>query len=391
VKKGLKMDAYFAVTAPGLEPFTTRELTGLGLLPGTAMEAASPGGVAFKGDLPALYRANLHLRTASRILARLGTFFYATTFEELQKRASRLPWERCLTPGQPVAVHVTCHQSKLYHSDAVARTVLAGLEERLGRASALVKTDEDADGHPPQLIVVRLVDDKCTVSVDSSGELLHKRGYRLAVAKAPLRETLAAALLMASGWDTSAALLDPFCGSGTIAIEAALMRLGLPPGLNRRFAFMDWPGFEPSAFNNLVSAIRDQQSAISNQQSAIGILASDRDAGAIKMAQANAERAGVSEYIEFKCQAVSSVTPPAGPGWVVTNPPYGVRVSAAKDLRNLYAQFGNVLRRQCPGWNVAVLYNDPVLLGQMHMELDDSLGFINGGISVRVARGKINP
>jgi putative N6-adenine-specific DNA methylase len=383
------MDSYFAVSAPGLEPFTAQELTSLGLPLSSPAFLPSDGGILFKGDLHDLYRANLHLRTASRILSRLGTFFYATTFPELQKRASRLPWERCLTPGQPVTMRVTCHQSKLYHSDAVARSISAGLEERLGKPSPLVKADEDEDGHPPQLIVVRLVDDKCTVSVDSSGALLHKRGYRLAVAKAPLRETLAAALLLASGWDRSAPLLDPFCGSGTIPIEAALMKLGLPPGLNRRFAFMDWPGYEPSVFSDQLSASRDQRLAISNQQPTIEILASDRDAGAIQMARANAERAGVLDAIEFKCQAVSSITPPALPGWVVTNPPYGVRVSEGKDLRNLYAQFGNVLRRQCPGWNTTVLCNDLVLLGQMQMNLDTSLGFVNGGISVRVARGLV--
>jgi len=334
VKKGLKMDNYFAVTAPGLEPFTAQELTALGFPLSTPAFLPSDGGILFKGDLNDLYRANLHLRTASRILARLGNFFYAATFPELQKRASRLPWERCLTPGQPVALRVTCHQSKLYHSDAVARSLLAGLEQRLGKPSPLVKADEDADGHPPQLILVRLVDDKCTISVDSSGELLHKRGYRLAVAKAPLRETLAAALLMASGWDRSAALLDPFCGSGTIPIEAALMSLGLPPGLNRRFAFMDWPGYEQAAFSDQLSALRDQRSTIRNPQSEISIFASDRDAGAIKMAQANAERAGVLDYIEFKCQAVSSITPPAGSGLVTTqpNPAAGVMDGSAWHL-----------------------------------------------------------
>jgi putative N6-adenine-specific DNA methylase len=382
------LDTYFAVTAPGLEPFTALELTALGLACVPAAEAASPGGVAFKGDLQTLYRANLQLRSASRILARLGTFFYATTFPELQKRASRLPWERCLTPGQTVAMRVTCHQSRLYHSDAVARSVSAGLEERLGKACPLVKEEKETDGHPSQLIIVRLVDDKCTISIDTSGELLHKRGYRLEVAKAPLRETLAAALLMASGWEQSATLLDPFCGSGTIPIEAALMSLGIPPGLNRRFAFMDWPGFDSQKWAD----IRNESAPIAHSSFSIhpSILASDRDAGAIKMAHANAERAGVSDTIEFKCQAVSSITPPAGPGWVVTNPPYGVRVSEGKDLRNLYAQFGNVLRRQCPGWNVAVLCNDPVLLGQMQVKLDTSLGFVNGGIGVRVARGNIS-
>ncbi len=406
------MDSFFAVTAPGLEPFTTQELLELDLRPIPAPEVIQPkdmqtaqapvegeedqrvlpgfavrpgsGGITFKGDLAALYRANLHLRTASRILARLGNFFHTTTFPNLQKRASRLPWERFLTPGQPISMRVTCHNSKLYHSDAVARSVLAGLAERMGQASPLIKADEQIDGHLPQLVTVRLLDDKCTVSVDSSGDLLHKRGYRQAVAKAPLRETLAAALLMASGWNKTAPLLDPFCGSGTIPIEAALMALEIPPGRNRRFAFMDWPNYDEQLWLSIKAQIRPSTSAPQSS-----ILASDRDAGAIKMAHENAGRAGVEEFIEFKCQAVSSITPPPSPGWVVTNPPYGMRISAGKDLRNLYAQFGNVLRKQCPGWQVAVLCNDRVLLGQMHLDLDTSLGFVNGGIPVRVGRGTV--
>jgi putative N6-adenine-specific DNA methylase len=377
----LDLDSFFAVTAPGLEPFTAQELRRLfpDLEPVTV-----PGGVLFKGDLTALYRANLHLRTASRILARLGNFFYATTFPELQQRLARLPWERFLTPRQPVSIHVTCHKSKLYHSDAVARTVSAALEQRLGGASPLLKAGEDSP-QPPQLVLVRLAEDKCTVSVDSSGTLLHKRGYRQAVAKAPLRETLAAALLMASGWDLASPLLDPFCGSGTIPIEAALMALGIPPGINRRFAFMDWPGYDESLW----------QDTAGTWQKAAGspplIQASDRDAGAIKMAQANAERAGISDTIEFKCQAVSSITPPPVPGrgWVVTNPPYGLRLSEGKDLRNLYAQFGNVLRQKCPGWHLSVLCSDRALLGQMHIQMDTSLSLVNGGIRVRLGRGKV--
>jgi len=371
------MDSFFAVSAPGLEPFTAQELGGL--FPDLE-RATLPGGVLFKGDLTALYRANLYLRTASRILARLGNFFYATTFLELQKRASRLPWERFLSPGQPLSMHVTCHNSKLYHSDAVGRSVSAALEERLGTASPLLKSDEQT-AQPPQLIVVRLSDDKCSVSVDSSGTLLHKRGYRQAVAKAPLRETLAAALLMASGWDQASPMLDPFCGSGTIPIEAALLALGIPPGIKRRFAFMDWPNFDQPLWQTLHASA----STLHGQPPII--LASDRDAGAIKMAHGNAERAGVSDHIEFKCQAVSSITPPDNIGWVVTNPPYGLRLSEGKDLRNLYAQFGNVLRQNCPGWNLSVLCSDPVLLGQMQVKMDASLNLVNGGIRVRLGRG----
>ncbi len=407
----MNLDTYFAVTAPGLEPFTAQELRRLfpDRDPAAPDSASSPlhpfepaqgkpssfishpssfifhplsGGVEFRGGLPALYRANLHLRTASRILARLGNFFYATTFEELQKRASRLPWERFLTPGQPVSIRVTCHKSKLYHSDAVARTVSAALAERLGQPSPIAKLDEETN-QPPQLVIVRLAEDKCTVSVDSSGTILHKRGYRLAVAKAPLRETLAAALLMASGWDKVSPLLDPFCGSGTIPIEAALMALGIPPGIHRLFAFMDWPGYDEKLWQNIVSRRQKAES------SPPPILASDRDAGAIKMSQANAERAGVSDYIEFTCQAVSAVTPPVQKGWVVTNPPYGLRVSEGKDLRNLYAQFGNVLREKCPGWNLSVLCSDRALLGQMQVRMDTSLALVNGGVRVMVGKGRV--
>jgi putative N6-adenine-specific DNA methylase len=373
------LDTYFVVTAPGLEPFAFQELQSLDLL-----AVPEPGGITIKGNLEALYRANLHLRTASRILARLGTFFRATTFPELQKRASHLPWERFLVPGQPIAMHVTCHKSRLYHSDAVRRSVLIGLEERLGKPAPLVKADDGINGQSPQLIVVRLSGDQCTISIDSSGELLHKRGYRQAVAKAPLRETLAAALVMASGWDKSGPLLDPFCGSGTIPIEAACLALKIPPGLHRRFAFFDWPNYDKPLWLSIKDA--DQSSATTLVPM---IHASDRDAGAIKMAHENAERAGVADHLEFKCQAVSSISPPPGPGWIVTNPPYGLRISGGKDLRNLYAQFGNVLRTHCPKWNVAILSSDQVLLGQMRIHLDTSLGFVNGGIAVRVARGQV--
>ncbi|MGA2504099.1 MAG: class I SAM-dependent RNA methyltransferase, partial [Anaerolineales bacterium] len=210
------MDSFFAVSAPGLEPFTSLELRALDLAPASQ----EPGGILFLGDLAALYRTNLHLRTASRILARLGNFFYATTIPQLEQRLASLPWERFLAPRQPVSLRVTCHKSKLYRSDAVARVASRALEQRLGSPSPLLKPDEDGDTIS-QLVVIRLADDKCTVSVDSSGTLLHKRGYRQAVAKAPLRETIAAALLMASGWDQVSPLLDPFCGSGTIPIEAA--------------------------------------------------------------------------------------------------------------------------------------------------------------------------
>ncbi|MCU0488735.1 MAG: class I SAM-dependent RNA methyltransferase [Anaerolineales bacterium] len=378
---------YFAVSAPGLEALTALELLQLGLV---ERVAPNPGGVEFTGDRAALYWANLHLRTASRILVRLGDF-QAIGFSELRKRASRLEWERFLKPGQPVALRVTCHKSRLFHSDAVAERVAAAIGDRLGRPSPQQKPDDDATGSLPQLVVVRLAFDHCTISLDSSGALLHRRGYRLATAKAPLRETLAAGLLLASAWDGDSPLLDPFCGSGTIPIEAASLALGRPPGRQRRFAFMDWPGFERPAWQALLAqADQASQRLAEAKAGKLHLLASDRDAGAIELAQANAARAGVASWIEFSCRAVSAIEPPAQPGWLVTNPPYGVRVSPEKDLRNLYAQLGNLLRARCPGWQVAILSSDRLLLGQIGLRLDTSLALVNGGVPVRLGRGRVD-
>jgi putative N6-adenine-specific DNA methylase len=220
--------------------------------------------------------------------------------------------------------------------------------------------------------------------VDSSGEHLHRRGYKLAVAKAPLRETLAAGMLLASGWDGHSPLLDPFCGSGTIPIEAVLLGLKIAPGARRHFQFEQWPGFDGHAWQEMLRAAESQRGS-----SLPKIVASDRDAGAIEMSKANAARAGVAELIEFSHRAVSSLEPIAGRGWAVTNPPYGERVSSGKDLRNLYARFGDVLRAQCPGWRVALLCNDEALLRQTRFSFVRKIGLENGGIDVQLALGSV--
>lgn len=372
----------FAVTAPGVQVYTAAELAELGLLPEAAGTVTSSGGVAINGGLEAVYRANLWLRTANRVLVRLGEF-YAAAFSKLRKETSRLPWEDYLIPGQPVALRVTCKKSRLYHSTAVAERIAASIGDRLGKLPPQVKFDPDADNNHAQLVIVRLHHDRCTISVDSSGALLHRRGYRLGTAKAPLRETLAAGMLRASGWDRVSPLADPFCGSGTIPIEAALMASNIPPGQARSFAFMDWPGYDAPFWESLLHAAAGQRRADIPR-----IYASDRDAGAIKIARANAARAGVVEAIEFACQTVSALSP-VGTGWVVTNPPYGMRVSKNKDLRNLYAQFGNVLRRECPGWQVAFLSNSFQLIGSTGLDLDTSISFQSGGSAVKVARGVV--
>ena len=228
------------------------------------------------------------------------------------------------------------------------------------------------------------MDNLCTISIDSSGALLHRRGYRLATARAPLRETLASALVMASGWDKVSPLLDPFCGSGTIPIEAALLAGRVPAGFRRPFAFMDWPHFDSTYWEELLA-----EAAKAIVSDIPRIMGSDRDAGAIRAAQANAERAGLAGCIEFSARAISAIDPPPGPGWVVTNPPYGVRVSQTKDLRNLYAQFGKVMRAKCPGWRVTMVCDGVRLIRNTGLDFDQGIPTTNGGLKVRLVRSVV--
>jgi putative N6-adenine-specific DNA methylase len=365
----------FAACAPGFEPLLAGELRGLGA--GALKPEA--GGVAFRGSLPELLRANLWLRTASRVLLRLGEF-HARDFEQLRRRAGRLPFGMFIAPGRAVRISVSCSKSRVRHTGAVAQRVRQAISDVLGAEAPVARADEP--GHP--LLLVRLVHDRCTVSLDSSGELLHQRGWRKRAGKAPLRETLAAALLLGSGWDRESPLADPFCGSGTIPIEAALLARNLAPGRGRRFACQDWPGFGAAlasrAFTEAESAARPSAPAISG---------SDRDAGAVESALANAEGAGVGRDIVFSRRAISDFEPPDGKGWIVCNPPYGVRLRGGGDLRDLYARLGDVLRRRCAGWRVALLCSDARLVRASGLPLEPGARWRNGGLAVSVYAGRV--
>jgi putative N6-adenine-specific DNA methylase len=378
----------FAVTAPGLKEFALQEMESLGLTPDKPAsrrpngETEGAGGVPFHGSDQDLYRANLHLRTVNRILVRLGEF-HASAFSELRKKAGRLAWERYLEPGIPIALRVSCRKSRLYHSGGVAERVAGAIADRLGNASVIEPFEERADSSPVQLVVVRLFNDQATISIDSSGENLHRRGYRKATAKAPLRETLAAAMLYAGAWDGSSTLLDPFCGSGTIPIEAALLAKKSAPGKARRFAFMDWPVFKHNVWEKVL-----EEALEGEIDCKAPIYGSDRDAGAVKMSQANAERAGVLDCIEFSHRAVSAVEP-VGKGILASNPPYGLRVSQGKDLRNLYDQFGKVLKEHCPGWGVVLLGSQKQLITRTGVEFERFISTNNGGVNVLIAIGNV--
>lgn len=372
----------FAVCALGLEPILQRELHALGV----ESSIAEPGGITFTGTAEAICRANLWLRVASRITVRVGEF-HARALGELERRAKQQPWEQYVSAGRPVRLRVTCRKSRLYHTDAVAERIAAGIEARVGGGAdiAVAKGEEESVADDAQLIVVRVLHDRCTLSVDSSGALLHRRGYRLATAKAPLRETLAAALLLASEWDTRSPLLDPMCGSGTIAIEGALLARRIAPGLNRQFAFMHWPDFDAALWRRLLDEARER----ARPSAPAPIQGSDRDAGAIEAAVANAERAGVLRDVELTRRPLSAIEPPPRKGWIVTNPPYGARVGDRDQLRNLYAQLGNVARRKCAGWMLTLLSAEPRLDGQIGIPLERVLETRNGGLAVRVMKGEV--
>jgi putative N6-adenine-specific DNA methylase len=233
------------------------------------------------------------------------------------------------------------------------------------------------------LFLVRFDHDVCTVSADCSGPPLHQRGWRLATAKAPLRPTLAAAMLLEAGWPAPTPLLDPLCGSGTIAIEAALIATQRAPGADRHFAFLHWPSFEPGTWASVKASMR----ATRDLPPVHPIVATDRDAGAIESTLANAARAGVAELIDARVGALSRAprlqpVREAGAGMIVTNPPYGRRVSSTKQLRDLYASLGNLVRGPLAAWDLSFLSADDALAHATGLALHPLFRTKNGGIDV---------
>lgn len=373
----------FAIVAPGLEAFALAEARALGL-PAELEEGG--GGIAWQGDIRSVLLANAGLRIVSRVVVRLASF-EARSFAELERHARQIPWSRIVQPGGSVRFRVTCKKSKLYHSDAVAQRLADAVTRALPgvHAEGASGAEDDGTDDDAQLFVVRVLRDRVSVSADASGALLHRRGYRQATAKAPLRETMAAALIAASGWDRSSPLLDPFCGSGTIPIEGALMARGMAPGEGRSFAAERWPGVSRTLGERIRGELAERHS--SQAESIIGY---DRDAGAIAAATANAERAGVLGDIRLAAHSLSAAEfPDAARGWVVTNPPYGLRVGETDRVRDLWAQLGHVLRDRARGWRVALLSPDPALERQLRIPLRVVAQTSNGGIPIRVVVGDV--
>ncbi|WP_244536204.1 class I SAM-dependent RNA methyltransferase [Hyphomicrobium sp. NDB2Meth4] len=330
----------FLVATPGLEGPLCAEARANGFKAKTVA-----GGVALKGGWSDVWRANLQLRGPTRIMARIDSF-HVTHLSQLDKRARRVPWHQVLKRNKPFRVEASCKSSKIYHSGAAAQRIERAIVEELGAQPA-----DDA----AVCIKVRIEDDLCTISVDTSGESLHKRGHKQAVAKAPMRETMAAMFLRQCGFDGTQPVLDPMCGSGTFVIEAAEIASGLQPGRSRKFAFEDLASFEPKVWQSM----RAEASPLSPSVKFYG---SDLDPGAIRMCNANAERAGVAAITEFHQCGVEELTAPEGPpGIVIVNPPYGDRIGQKGPLRQLYRSLGQTLLTRFSGWRVGLITNEAKL------------------------------
>lgn len=371
----------FLVVPPGFESIAKKEII-LNFPEIKSVEGSDE--LEYECDLETIYKLNLTLRIPNRILIRFAEFS-VKTFQDLFQTTVRLPWKQYLRKDSKVVIRTTCRKSKLYHSGAVTQRIHQAIEAHLASSIPLISTDAEDHNNKHQLIIVRLFKDTVTISIDSSGNPLHMRGYREFVAKAPIRENLASGLLYASGWNPEKPLIDPFCGSGTIPIEAALMAKNQPPGLYRDFAFEHWPGFKQKSWQEIRRAF------ISNLQNTdVSILGSDRDFGAIEIAKTNAQKAKVGHLIHWQQSTISEIIPVDQPGWIITNPPYGVRVSSNKDLRNLYARFGDQLQKNFSGWELIFLCNNATLANHTKLKPKSLLSFSNGGINAQAFYAKIS-
>jgi len=374
---------WFAVCAPGLEAPLFQEMRALGLEPLPA--EPDGGGVGFRGKLEAGYLANLWLRCCARVLLRLADF-RVRTWDDLVRQARGVPWEAFLPAGAPLRIKVSLKGSNLKHSGRVAEEVLAAAAQsltKLGLAPPILAASQE----PAQAIMVRGLDRRCQISLDASGEHLHKRGYRLAAGKAPLREDLAAALVTLAGYDGSQPFLDPMCGAGTLAIEAALLSRGLPAlGEERDLSMLAWPCHREPTWRHLREKAREQALGAAPQP----ILARDAQTSAIRATAANAQRAGVAaDLVIAKADFFQTPAPPGPPGLLAMNPPYGKRLGSVRQAGEFAQRLGAHLANHYPGWRVAAVLYLPQWLEVLGLRDARTLAAPFGGLKVTLAVGEV--
>ncbi|MBN2645227.1 MAG: hypothetical protein JXR59_07135 [Desulfuromonadaceae bacterium] len=365
--KKKRQESFYIIVQPGLEALCASELAKcLG-------DNAPPcqiehGGIGFSGCLNELYQASLWLRSASRILVRFGQFT-CRDFPTLYRKAKNLPWGMYLRHAGVLQVQASCRGSRLNHTGRIAET----LSDACARALGQEPTSRTGDNNvPPQTLFVRLHNDICTLSMDCSGDHLHRRGYRTQTTAAPLRENLAAACLLQYRWSGRQAFLDPFCGSGTFAIEAALIAGNRPAGAQRDFAFMNWPGYRQGLWQAIQLQAEQQQRAVK-----VPIFASDRDPRALEAAKINARNAGVYDTISWQQQSIENLSLPIENGLWLCNPPYGERLESEISTSQRLRQLQQLHRQRLPSWQAAAL-----LPTCPHTACRALLKFSNGGLDV---------
>ena len=365
----------FAAVPRGAEELTAAELASLG----TEAVKVVRGGVEFTAGRSGLYQANLRLRTASRILVQLATFPCRTP-EELYAGVRALEWHRLVTPRMTIAVDCNLRDSVITHSGFAALKTKDAVVDRIRDECGSRPSVDTAD--PDVRINVHLKDNVCTVSLDSSGEPLDRRGYRLERNDAPLRETLAAAVLAHTGWQGEVPLADPMCGSGTIPIEAALIAANAAPGLQRGFGFQRWSDYDSALWERLV---REARSAVKPVPAGL-ITGYDHDSQALKLASRNAEKAGMKGNLHFFHAALELFQPQGEGGVVILNPPYGKRLGDEEQLKELYCLIGDVMKKRCRGWTGYVLTGNLELAKYIGLRASRRIVLYNGAIECRLLK-----
>ena len=328
----------------GLEAVTKREIYDLGY----EISRVEDGRVTFIGDEEAICRSNIFLRTAERVLLQVGRF-HATTFDELFEGIKALPWENYIPrDGKFWVKKASSIKSKLFSPSDIQSIAKKAMVERLKEVYHVSWFEEDGAPYPVRIFLLK---DEVMVTLDTSGDSLHKRGYRLMTSKAPLTETLAAALILLTPWRRDRILVDPFCGSGTFPIEAAMIASGIAPGMNRSFTAEEWTNFIPK--NLWYEAVEEAQEQMDTEVK-VDIQGYDIDPEVVKAARENAKRAGVEHMIHFQQRAVADLSHPKKYGYIITNPPNGERLEDKEDLPQLYSEIG-ASYRNLDSWSMYLI------------------------------------
>ncbi len=365
------MKDYFATVARGLEPIAAAELERLG-----AQEVRTEfTGVHFVGDKAMLYRVNLWARTVFRVLVPIREFSCPNS-DILYSEVQKISWDNYLQPHNTLAVDCTGRNEKLNHTHFTALQVKNAIvdQQRLksGQRSSVDAKDPDV------LINVHIHQDRCILSLDSSGTSLHRRGYRQAMGTAPLKETLAAALLDMADWDSSLPFLDPLCGSGTLPLEAGLKALNIAPGLFRKkFGFESFADFDEQLWQELLTSA--QNSKVPELKAPIS--GSDRDSNVLIQARTNAERCGIQHQITFAQTELSQIEAPADCGVLICNPPYGERLGDPKELGVLYKTLGDILKQRFKGWTAFILTGNKELAKRVGLKASRRIPVYNGSLA----------